>query len=139
MYSYSFYVGWNVLYYIKLGRDFFTSHLNLYNSFIAEEVRKGQVASYFILPAGIILLCQNSIQTNWWFYNPSFLVRFCKCCFVCEAKYIIFYFSFYYLVCWFMWKRKFSKVAVGDIGNYWYLFDTNVVFWLGVLFGFIIR
>lgn len=72
MYSYSFYVGWNVLYYIKLGRDFFTSHLNLYNSFIAEEVRKGQVASYFILPAGIILLCQNSIQTNWWFLQSFF-------------------------------------------------------------------
>ena len=48
------------MFYIILNWEeiFFTSHLNLYNSFIAEEVRKGQVASYFILPAGIILLCQ---------------------------------------------------------------------------------
>ena len=79
------------MFYIILNWEeiFFTSHLNLYNSFIAEEVRKGQVASYFILPAGIIFII--------WSVD------------LCE-------------------KRKFSKVAVGDIGNYWYLFDTNVVF-----------
>lgn len=37
------------MFYIILNWEeiFFTSHLNLYNSFIAEEVRKGQVASYF--------------------------------------------------------------------------------------------
>ena len=48
------------MFYIILNWEeiFFTSHLNLYNSFIAEEVRKGHVASYFIIPAGIILLCQ---------------------------------------------------------------------------------
>ncbi len=39
-----------------------------------------------------------------------------------------FIFSFYYSSVYLCEKRKFSKVAVGDIGNYWYLFDTNVVF-----------
>ena len=41
------------------------------------------------------------------------------------------YFLFFLFIIWSVdlcEKRKFSKVAVGDIGNYWYLFDTNVVF-----------